>query len=145
MDAKELRIGNKIYYDNCIVTIIALAEYPSLSYISAHSESNDLYEIDCCEFEPIPLSPEILEKAGFEKYDWQDAYFTITIFGHLYIYFYKERIITRFANVSKDEVGHKMVSLGFVGKQTSSDNIIYLHQLQNLIYSITGEELNINL
>ena len=94
---------------------------------------------------PIPLSPEILEKAGFKKYDWQDAYFTGTIFGHLYIHFYKERIITRFANVLKDEVGHKMISLGFVGKQTSSDNIIYLHQLQNLYFALTGEELNINL
>ena len=131
MDAKELRIGNWV-------------EYPLIGFKKIIS-GEDIDDISDNAGMPIRLSPEILEKAGFEKYDWQDAYFTGTIFGHLYIYFYKERIITRFANVSKDEVGHKMISVGFVGKQTSSDNIIYLHQLQNLYFALTGEELNITL
>lgn len=96
-------------------------------------------------YSPIPLSPEILGKARFKKYDWQDAYFIKTIFGDLYIHFYKGRIITRFVSVSKDNNGHKMVSLGFIGNQKSTEEIKYLHQLQNLVKILTGSELTINL
>lgn len=56
--ASELRIGNWIFIDN--------EEKPKYAYeVTAH----DIEEIDGCGTDsfPIPLTPEILEKCGFDN------------------------------------------------------------------------------
>lgn len=69
----------------------------------------------------IPITPEILEKCGFEK-----------IAG----------------NYEKGEIvlGHKMEVLLYNGEQGESpiklDHINSLHQLQNLYFALTGTELD---
>jgi len=70
-------------------------------------------------FEPIPLMPEILEKFGFEKLHpykiWSNGKCGLS---------YKE-----------DGTWHETIGNSFK----------YVHQLQNLYFALTGEELNINL
>ena len=128
----ELRIGNWIGLKNSGLLQIDIDNFS-----------------DCAKnpaiFNPIPLTPEVLEKAGFKKNQWQEAYYIQTDFGCLYIHFYNGRIITRFMSISKDSRGDKSFSLPFIGNKKSSENYIYLHHIQNLLYELTQTELNINL
>lgn len=135
INVNELRIGNKVLRCSDSFEPYKWRETTvNLTYLKLIYEFPENYS-------PIILSPEILEKCGFKKYDWQDAMFIKTDFGDLYIHFYKGRIITRMVKVSSDSNGQKMVSLPFIGNVKSVENIIHLHTLQNFIYSITGEEL----
>jgi hypothetical protein len=72
----------------------------------------------------IPLTPEILERCGFEQ--------NSPVYGDYYnngdIFIFKE----------KD--GFMLFDEGSIGNPFN-----YLHQLQNLFFALTGEELEINL
>ena len=78
---------------------------------------------------PIPITPEILENAGFikgeiefdKRYKWYD---------------HKDYM---------DDMRFEVEPDGLFLKNCSISPIRYLHQLQNLFYLITGEELEINL
>lgn len=68
-------------------------------------------------YEYIPLTPELLERCGKHIEDLQDLLLIIT-----------------------NNAGGWMLGVKATGKK-----IAYVHQLQNLFYALTGEELNINL
>ena len=70
---------------------------------------------------PIPLTPELLEKAGFEKWEPKGWYRK----GYMELFDGKP-----FHWAS----GHNLCP-----------DIYYLHQLQNLYFALTGNELEINL
>ena len=72
---------------------------------------------------PIPLSPEILEKAGF-RYDGYVWDTDKVVFGD-----YKDGV--HYCNGFS--IGNKGIKIEFV------------HQLQNLYFALTGQELTINL
>ena len=121
IQAREIRIGNIIQFDDTSEDIVRVEyvfqsdemwfiQWTWISGKGSFKSGNSILE----DFEPIPLSPEILEKAGFEKCScggWKQ--------GELHLYkgfnYERKRIIK------------------------------YLHQLQNLYFSLTGEELTINL
>lgn len=73
------------------------------------------------ESEPIPITPEILEKCGFEK-------------GSIYFYFSKFRI------VKINDSNNWLILLSDTYHHLCK--LKYLHQLQNLYFALTGEELN---
>ena len=73
-------------------------------------------------FDPIPLTPEMLEKAGFV---WD------VLFG-LWI--------------KETETGEILLSKDYILQSTDTlTQLKYVHSLQNLIFALTGEELEINL
>lgn len=77
---------------------------------------------------PIPLTPEMLEQLGFQKkYDF------------LYKEVYGEVVMALFP-VGK---GFRLLDNSGNGK-VGTTLIDYLHELQNLYITLTGEELNIN-
>jgi hypothetical protein len=107
--ANELRIGNKIFYRNKAITV----NWQELKWIQ--EENNN--------FQPIPLTEEILLKCGFVK----DGRWFCLHFGFYSI------------GIANDESGFNYVwDDGF-------RTIKYLHQLQNLYFALTNEELTINL
>jgi len=132
--ANELRIGNKVYGGNparCKATIKTIiqqgveAEYQLISPGAA----TDNPGIGFAKFEeiyPIPLTPEILEKCGFE----------ISYCGRC---------------LSRGCLGLSAEGEGYATLFHSRDEwepsggapILYLHQLQNLFFALTGEELAI--
>lgn len=137
MKPKELRIGNWIYDDEGNMSVvIGMAPFNHSSRCDEEEGCDILYDFvhpvhglekeyycesnDC---KPIPLSPEILEKCGFE-YDEitysKDNCSVILAKG-------KGNLYSIFIN---------WLTYGVVTE------IEYLHQLQNLIFSLTGEELN---
>ena len=136
MKTIELRIGNLIignYYDYNIdddhleketickvVTLdsVDMCEYP------IYVESDENVE-EFSEFQPIPLTEEWLLKFGFEKsMSWT---YVIELQGNLKLVYY---------------LGEKGWSIGFKAYSDFS-NLEYVHQLQNLFFALTGEELTL--
>jgi hypothetical protein len=111
--ANELRIGN--WYVN------QWGEYLQVDADLFGSDNLESYPI------PIPLTPEILEKCGFEK-DNSSKYG-----GYLIGIGEGEKIRI----VNDESIGWHYPLNGYRRPITN-----YLHQLQNLYFALTGEELN---
>jgi hypothetical protein len=122
MNAKELRIGNWIKFND---TPIANGCYKVLAIQESLIVAKNGGAAYPNEIKPIPLTEEWLIKFGFElcdntKYNiWSNEHFVITdilMQGDSFLWFIKE-----------DE----------------SLNLNYVHQLQNLYFALTCEELTI--
>jgi hypothetical protein len=129
LQANELRIGNWFERTD-----------PYSGYAQIHNVGENLYcrhGKGCTyhylhQLKPIPLTPEILEKCGFEK--------RITI-GHSVEYFIGENPITH-------DWMLKLIwqnSRDYPFYRNGHHLIKYLHQLQNLYFALTGEELTFKL
>lgn len=134
IQANELRIGNAVQDDTGRIGIITEVsknsvrlkmEFSILKIDTHHDEQG-------VDVTPIPLTPEILEKAGFVKEDE--------------FYYHPNTMIF--------ELTQKFPSLGYwwAVRRTSlpaaiviKERFLYLHQLQNLYFALTQTELNINL
>jgi hypothetical protein len=126
--ANELRIGNYILINGSIVRI----GYGVIQDVYQKNKGIRNQYLNTLTHEPIPLTPEILEKAGFVKNPKNES-FDLSIRGMgIIVIDDQDHSFTIFDN-------HKDV--GF----TSASKQISVHQLQNLYFALTGEELDINL
>jgi hypothetical protein len=133
INANEIRIGNWVEYGGETLSVGGISEsvatlYPkppvvNICYVLVPAE------VSYDEINPIPLSPEILEKAGFK---WSNSinHWIIT-WGINGVHFIKF-----------DEYYDKF---SFQLGQAHYKVLDYVHQLQNLYFALTGEELNIEL
>lgn len=121
INANELRIGNWVRYHH------------DGGFIDApifHLTDEDVRVL------PIPLTPEILEKAGFTMSD--------TIWDEDYLSF-------RANETQPNEIEIKYIDnviilgTGDSYYDVELTHIKHLHQLQNLIFALTGQELEINI
>jgi len=118
MKATELRIGNLIFQSGQITTIENISRSRS---INDWERVNNKRLFDCT---PIPLTEEWLLKFAFVKR--KDGHYNL--FKHSEV----EIIINRdFDGWKCDGINFSVGRLGFV------------HQLQNLYFALTGEELKI--
>jgi hypothetical protein len=137
IQANELRIGNFVEYDGRIFQIDTISnEFPTLN-----TDEFGIGVVDWNNIQPIPLTEELLLKFGFFKYQWMNGYFINTIFGDLMIQFYKTEIHLFFTKVSYDSQGMKFYGRKFINNKTNFTDCKYVHQLQNLYFALTGEEL----
>ena len=123
MEAKELRIGNYVNessYDDCFNTYVVMGlQKRGVSISVLRKKIEGMY--DYTSIAPIPLTEEWLLKLGFKDVNE---------------FFYKGGFCVFIDNRSfyyglRDE--------GMMDKHLKS-----VHQLQNLYFALTGEELNIN-
>jgi hypothetical protein len=136
MKTSELRIGNFIngiysnYDENleieenetiCKVTSLDNSDLFDYQIYVESDEGIELFD----EFEPIPLTEEWLLKFGFKKIG---VNFQLKSFC-LWYSSYEKCYVWRFMNVGED--ADRKVCLD------------YVHQLQNLYFSLTGEELKL--
>ena len=129
--ANELRIGNKVKDRGGKVLTIDYWERKDMVAKRVVIEGIEVHPLtEYCEYlQPIPLTPEILEKCGLikdvesAKYNYND--YTST---HLFIRIQSNRFLVR--------VNNTLIYF---------NNPFHLHQLQNLYFALTGEELNITL
>lgn len=138
--AEELRIGNKIFWKDKFMCTVAAIHNDKIHIFSDDNVSGWSFGLDY--FEPIPLTPEILEKCGFEKEsDLGDM-----------IYYQENK---------KKGYGvcfnHEEIEFYYYRKKGATDDTLieviiydqpymqYLHQLQNLYFCLVGEELKVNL
>jgi hypothetical protein len=134
MEAKELRIGNLVnekWWD----TTIGEYEY-SLVIVSAiyptHIRCQDDHAYDFEDCQPIPLTEEWLFELGFKKEGESN--------------FYKKNINQKgriWINIRVDGgVGCEIGTLA--GYSAGFVDCKHIHQLQNLYFALTGEELTLN-
>ena len=136
MDAKELRLGNWV---KTTISRWRGQGFPILAIkgdrVSFDKLNDGQYIWVMAEnLKPIPLSPEIIEKCGFEKHKNSNDYWTIWYLKNGW----------RIQQAHNSEVSASVRS----GLFYYSDDFVeveYLHQLQNLYFALTGEELEVNL
>jgi hypothetical protein len=125
IDAKELMIGNWVYEDSKINGEILQEAAP------VQVDVKLLYDLvtkntGTYNYEPIPLTPDILiDKCGFEREDMADLGIRIYIPV-------SEGYCLSWYN-------------GSIWLEEMNTEAIYLHQLQNLYYSLSQNHLTINL
>lgn len=119
--ANELRIGNWIMFDGNL-TQVDLGLFDMWGDVDIDERLN-----------PIALTPEILEKCGFEKdEDANSDIYQLDIGRKSF------RIqLSTTSIIFKFDVGMDWTS--------DIDAPEYLHQLQNLFFALSGEELPLNL
>lgn len=110
MKANELRIGNLLYNDGVVVTIDARSIFDIW-------DDNGLGK-----YKPITLTPEWLERFGFESYLNSE---------------YKKDCL--YIEILNDGT----IEWCWGWNNEKSDPINYVHQLQNLYFALTGAELSL--
>ena len=123
IDPKELRVGNLLHYTNeegwtHVVEVVTVGKY------FFYAEGDEIYPpLKCITYSPIPLTPEILGKCGF-------------VDGIIKLPFGKKLCIGSANNGT---------CIAYFGEQseTLSRYCEHVHQLQNLFFTLTGEELEI--
>jgi len=130
MEANELRYGNLLHTNR-----MELNEVICINTLSRHPETNEILlatnyfpHLLLSQCEPIPLTEEWLLKFGFSKKD---------VAGCDPYYFYNNEFF---------EIGWRVdehLDVSFSGNNYSNEfpHIKYVHQLQNLFFALTGEEL----
>ena len=133
MEAKELRLGNYINYLG-VATIVESIAGIEQSYVA--TKSSGIMPINS--FNPIPLTKEWLLKFGFQRHDQgsvsaQFSYGTNPVTQDYLIYL----------KWIKDYENDYHLN-GFPFYQNGYFEIKHVHQLQNLIFTLCGEELKLN-
>ena len=120
MKTQDLRIGNYVNHicnDELVTDVIADVGYHLLSSPKSTTSRKDSDVVK--ELKPIPLTEEWLLKFGFEKLKgWDDTFFF-------------------------QLNGVQILEYNGSGYDYNSFNIKHAHQLQNLYFALTGEELTI--
>lgn len=136
--AGEIRIGN--WFD--------FKHYPFVDekviethYKRAAITQEDIHLAEECALQieeclaPILLTPEILDKAGFIKQVFET-------FVSYDMDFIKDDVFISFV---MPDLKCKFVAAKYDFGDAVTLNIKYLHQLQNLLFALTGQELEVNL
>lgn len=143
MKSTELRLGNHVinnfYKSEDIIKVTSIyTDINGIEMINIYQEHSELCShiegVELRHCSPIHLSPDILLKAGFTK-------IPSTILGD---------------NVYQKDNYYLTLDEGFYSLDRSIDDsfqewdhiypdLLYLHQLQNLYFALTGTELGINL
>ena len=139
MKANELRIGNWVSYTNENGTFnLQVEEIRPTGIVTTWNGGSWFVSFD--KLNPIPLTEEILMKAGFKKEYEDDRYGRVFLVSNTK---YIIRIVN-YGNPQKVDFGYSL--------EISDDNnwsdikrIYFIHELQNLIFALTGEEIKIDL
>lgn len=118
IDARELRIGNIVYFNN--YEQLDIDQIKTLTFIDFEQIC---YDKHANRFSPIQLTQEILEKwCGFEKID---------------VDYFKLKTESFYCHI--DEQG-----FGFALEHDNFYICEHVHQLQNLYFALMGKEITIN-
>lgn len=124
MKVQELRIGNYVEGVGTEESIRRINDSIQYNY---NTEKYELDAIDIQFFKPIPLTEEWLEKFAFEWSIWHQAWHRL---GFVF-------------NLSERGVSGYYMHMVKRNNDIICPEIIYVHQLQNLYFVLTGEELTI--
>lgn len=120
MKAKDLRIGNLVYNkvgDIKVVRFIACLD--------------EIHNCSIEEIQPIPITEDWLKRIGFKKSNafWIDlTTHYLELIGPVHNYYYP--VYAEIGELSSEPE-----------QRVSLNRIQYVHQLQNLYFALTGEEL----
>lgn len=134
MKANELRIGNLVYGVSDMVEKVIEIKTHTLIADNAFAGLNDDFECEHEYYNPIPLTEEWLLKFGFvPRADAPRAIWDPKEYNckrpHMILFRTPE---------SEGGIGWR------TGATTGCADVTFVHQLQNLYFALTGEELTIN-
>lgn len=152
MESKELMLGNWVKYAHNSFWIEEIQGQPVQididNYQEIYFDEGGTLEP---KYEPIPLTPEILEMAGFVKNDGALG----AALGHTLILESREGTYKNIAVVYNSDKNYPQyyvfmregstTDIGDNNIVTISRDLQYLHQLQNLFFALTGTHLKIEL
>jgi hypothetical protein len=121
MESKELRIGNLVNYRGFPSMVGAISSNETYIYLDKGIVNPKVEDI-----EPIPLTEEWLLKFGFEKVSWSNDV--------------RINLLNRWSLIYDFDVNKLCVDSGLNANYLQ---IKYIHQLQNLYFTLTGEELTL--
>lgn len=120
METTELRIGNLVLCDrNRIVEFWGVTEGHN-KFILNYKNGSGIYYNDIDIVNPIPLTEELIINLGFKKH---------------------KRV---FYELNEFMIGFKANSFWFITSGLMEIELKTVHQLQNLYFALTGEELKMN-
>lgn len=126
MKPSELRIGNKVYYEN------------------PHGDRVETdFSVNCFDYisniSPIPLTEEWLVKFGFDAHEHENGNtYTLQI---NYSAGFKDFISLVNKGGNKNPLFLGSLTTNYQKHFVLSNQVIHVHQLQNLYFALTGEEL----
>ena len=134
MNANELRIGNLVYNKH--------GEVHEIGHNCFNRFRNLIMEGNPSGFQPIPLTEDLLLAAGVKKHPHNSNDFMLEIPQEDDFYFYIVFHISNEGNISVILEGN-----GYYDSSGELElpRLKYFHQLQNLYFALTGEELTINI
>jgi len=125
MEASELRIGNLVSHPELEISIVCIIQNNCYGVSNKKIDNTRVSYLKC---QPIKLTEKWLLKFGFEK-GVDNVYYIKSKQMYLKIF---------------EKIGHV---IGSVDKYSNcfkiSNDIKYVHQLQNLYFALTGKELTI--
>lgn len=141
MEVNELRIGNYVkFYDPINGTNIYKVYRINDSGSVSLEDKGQLASCTVKNIEPIELTGDILIKNGFFKRGYNEIYFITPCVGYYEYYISYQNIKdNKYSFVAS---GYKN---GELKRQIRLDNIKYLHELQNIFFSFTNQELEMKL
>lgn len=119
MNTNELRIGNWIRAEGQMAKVLGIS--PTGRIKVSGERKGWIYASDC---HPIRLNYEVLEKFGFER-------------GGKNWYQHKDKVVIRHSINEEHEY--------YLEEGLHTRGIGYLHQLQNWLFMLRGEEINMEL
>lgn len=123
--ANELRLENLVLYKGEALPIYSIdragLSFSRINDIQVNKKSGATLGTGEIDFEPILLTPEILEKCGFKRDYTRESWHHMT--------FVLDQIVLEWLD---EKCGYNGVC-----------QLSYLHQRQNLYFVLTGEELTI--
>lgn len=123
MKVSELRLGNLIYHNGEVMPVVQIERRYKTIYRLNDMDVDERIIGD--HFQPIPLTPEWLERCGWQVVDQGSG-----------PYYWLERQCWFHIHLSADG------SL-YANFNNNAVTIEYFHQLQNLYHILSGEELAI--
>jgi len=129
MKSSELRIGN--------ITSMGVVCSIEDNFFRVLDSEGDTFKNTWADIQPIPLTEELLLKFGFKhqnKYDLESNLYSKKLKSEYYFTIYSK---TETLDFKTKFIGWKVLNIGFDLK------IDFIHQLQNLYFALTGEELTI--
>lgn len=162
MIANQLRLGNYVMLNldpdhylhhklngkiGIVNSIIDNGERPfsiRIKYIENETQEYNAHQVSVNIISPIPLTEELLEKLGFDRIltlDNSECTYALDIgIGRLLMI----DIISRTIWINKIK-GNRTVCSFHIFPPTTEYEILNLHQLQNLYYTLIGKDITINL
>jgi len=127
MKANELRINNALLYDGEVKIVSSIHSDDTIRFYDKEKGSIGCFKIRNKLIQPIPLTEEWLLRFCFKKVRYEK-------YAH-------EKLdkLKAYPHVIKDGYGF------YIQGAYTLPNIKYVHQLQNLYFALTGEELKIQL
>jgi len=125
MKSQEVRLGNYYFY-HIVDKYDERGEYDEVCQIDAE-DFRILENFDCPEYKPIPLTEEWLLKFGFEKFIGNNILWGLADFC---VGWYGNKFATWIIRMQQEN-----------NEMNFHSQIKYVHQLQNLYFALTGEEL----